>query len=363
MYYTATPLPDELLSSWLIRSSILNGTDPLGFADGLWFNQRIWTKDLDRHLSTDQIMQLKKNTNLSFEQIENMTLEPIYKALVHPHTVNPKKSWEYIIPTGIRNRTATNGLHFCPMCLQEPNPYMKKQWRLSWNCICEKHHILLQLACSKCGHCFAPHLIAYTDTDFSRCQYCQSSLIRGKMIPVSKSVLNLQSFLNRTIKERQIPPHTYPIIDENAADLFATARGLMLFFRDLIHAKIFQPHAEYLFKEIGYHYEPVKREDDSRQLSIDALSSEKRHQLLDMVSHLLYFSLSDIVAILREADISKQLFMRSIKLHSPTLSHIANSLKERKRTANKEILRTYSDFQPRPKEEVELLMDEIRKYL
>lgn len=363
MYYTKTPLPDELLSSWLIRSSIFNGTDPIGFTDGIWAYERIWTKDFDRHLSADRIMLLKRHTALSIEQIQNMTLEPIYKVLVEPKLINPKKSWEFIIPTGIRNRTTTNGLHFCTLCLKEPNPYLKKQWRLSWNCICEKHKILLRLICHKCGHCFSPHLISYTDTDFSRCQYCQSSLVNQEYISINQSVLSLQSFLNCCLREGRIIVNDYPIIDKTVADLFATIRGFMLFFRDLIHSKTYHAYRDHLFEEMKYRYEFVKKDNESHQLNLDALSIYQRYQLLEMVSCLLCFSLSDIIALLNKSDISKQFFLRSIKFYSPTLVHISNSLKERTRTPKKAILRTYLEYQPRSQEEVELLMDEIRKFL
>lgn len=363
MYYTVTPLPDELLSSWLIRSSIYNGTDPMGYAGGIWCDNRIWTKDIDRYISPEASSLLQRHTALSLSQIRDMTLEPTYINLTHPTTLNPNKHWDYIIPTGIRNRTKTNGLHFCPLCLKEPVPYLKKQWRLSWNCICEYHLVLLQLKCNKCGHCFSPHLITYTDTDFTKCQYCQASLIDTKTTSVKQSILELQKFLNLSLYNQRVAPNDYPIIDQNIADLFATIRGFMLFFRDLIHSSKYHSYRDNLFDRMSYEYSPIDRENESIQASIDSLSVNQRYQLLEIISHLFQFSLSDIITTLQKSDISQQLFNRSIKIYSPTLIYIIEALADRPKTTHKKVSHEHRKYQPRSKEEVEILMDEIRAYL
>lgn len=363
MYYTVTPLPHELLSSWIIRNSILNGTDPLGFAGGVWCKTRVWTKDIDRYLSIEERRQLQKLTPLSLSQIQNMTLEPIYTKLINPDAINSNKHWDYIIPTGIRNRTKTNGLHYCPLCLKESTPYLKKHWRLSWNCVCEKHLILLHLNCDNCNHCFSPHLITYTDTDFTKCQYCHSSLVDKKIISIQPSVLELQRFLNLSLQDEKINPNSYPIIDQNISDLFATVRGLMLFFRDLTHLKSYHSYKDDLFKEMNYSYKALKKEKEFSKINIDALPVNQRYQLLEIISHLFQFSLLDIISMLKKIDISKQLFTRSIKIYSPTLMKISKSLINRPKKPSRKPSHIYSEYQPHSKEEIELLMDKIRDYL
>jgi len=363
MFYTVTPLPDELLSSWFIRCSIFNGTDPIGFTESIWYNERVWTKDIDRFFPQEKINYIQRNTSLSVSQIYDMTLEPIYTELIKPKTINPKKYWQYIIPTGIRNRTKTNGLHFCSLCLKEPIPYMRKQWRLSWNCICEKHHILLQLRCYKCNKCFSPHLISYTDTDFTKCQYCKTSLVDTTCIPIKESVLELQKHLNNSLQKKTIADNRYPIIANEVSELFTTVRGFMLFFRDLVHTKNYHLYRDYLFKELSYQYTPIDRDNASQQSSIDALPVAQRYQLLDMVSHIFQFHITEIIAMLIRTDISKQLFTRSITLHSPTLIHISKSLKNRSKIIKKKVIQSLSTHQPSTKDEVESLMEAIRQYL
>lgn len=363
MFYTVTPLSDEILSSWLIRSSIRNGTDPIGFSEGIWLNQRIWTKDIDRYFPQEKIQYLAKNTSLSFSQIHDLTLEPFYMELMNPQSINPKEHWPYIIPTGIRNRTKTNGLHFCPLCLKEPIPYMRKQWRLSWNCICEKHHILLQIHCNKCGNCFSPHLITYIDTDFTRCQYCKAPLDESNFIKGNVSVLQLQTFLNASLKKEAISNSKYSLKDIKVSDIFATIRGFMLFFRDIIHSKSYHKYRDYLFKEMNYQYKPITQDYTAKQISIDALAATERHQLLEMVASIFERNLDEIILLFKKADISKQLFEKSITLYSPTLIYIARTLKERQRTVTKPIIYTVKEFEPNTQERIESLMHDIRIHL
>jgi len=292
-----------------------------------------------------------------------MTLESIYTKLINPQTVNPKKHWQYIIPTGIRNRTKTNGLHFCPLCLKESTPYLKKQWRLSWNCICEEHNILLELYCHTCNKCFSPHLIDYINTDFTKCQYCDAPLSNTICTPSKKSVLTLQKFLNNSLKLNTVAVNNYPIFNKTISELFSTVRGFMLFFRDLIHSKSYILHKDYIFLHMNYQYKPIANDRTSHQSNIDALPVRQRYQLLDMLSSIFQMNLKEIILMLISADVSKQFFTRSITLYSPTLTHISNSLKNRPKTVNKKIVKSISAYQPHSKDEVEILMEEIRPYL
>jgi len=363
MYYMAAPQADELLSSWLIRSSILNGTDPIGFTESIWYNERIWTRDIDRYFPKEKLLYLQKQTSLSFSQLHHMTLEPIYSQLISPNIINTKKQWQYIIPTGSRNRTKTNGLHYCPLCLKEPIPYFKKQWRLSWNCICEKHRVLLELYCHKCQRCFSPHLTDYTNTDFTKCQYCNTSLTDAKLTHSKKPILHLQNFLNNSQKQNILLSNHYPIVDNKVPEFFATVRGFMLFFRDLIYSKSYGAYRDYIFKSINYQYVPIKKDPMTHRSSIDELPIKYRYQLLDIISSIFQFELHEIILIFTQADISRQLFTRSIILPSPTLVHISNSLKNRPKAVNKKVSNVVSQYQPKSKDEVESLMEEIRPYL
>jgi hypothetical protein len=166
------PLPNEILSSWLIRNSIANGSDPGSWVSGVWFNFRVWTRDIDRHLAADKINKLSKITSLSKEQVRNMTLEPIVEKITSDYSLNSQKAWPYIIPTGTRGTSTTNGIHFCKECLKESTPYLKKEWRLAWNVACSKHKELLLHKCQKCDKTFAPYKVDYLNTQICKCTHC-----------------------------------------------------------------------------------------------------------------------------------------------------------------------------------------------
>lgn len=70
---------DESLNSWLIRSSIANGSDPKSFYIALLGRYKAWNKDIDRYLPPEQAQKLSRLTLLNQQQIHNLTLEPYVK--------------------------------------------------------------------------------------------------------------------------------------------------------------------------------------------------------------------------------------------------------------------------------------------
>ena len=163
---------DESLSSWLTRSSIANGSDPKSFYIALFDKYRVWNKDIDRYLPQEQAQQLSKLTSLDQQQIHNLTLEPYIKKIAKREKLNRYSLWYFIIPTGRRGLSRVNGMHFCPKCLKESNPYLKKQWKLAWNVGCPIHKIKLLNKCQKCSSIFAPQLLSYDNPHIYLCTSC-----------------------------------------------------------------------------------------------------------------------------------------------------------------------------------------------
>ena len=56
--FNLSPLTDELLSSWLIRNAIANGSDPAHFSAAIWGKWRAWTVDFDRQTPVSKIHSL-----------------------------------------------------------------------------------------------------------------------------------------------------------------------------------------------------------------------------------------------------------------------------------------------------------------
>lgn len=152
------PLPDELLSSWIIRLSHAHGYKAqtmcaLLFGRGI----TIWNRDIDRLAPQEVIETLARISGASIEQIEGTTLRGYEGTLFEHHNANGMCRW--IVPIGIFHRTRKRpGLMFCPECLNEDvEPYFRRRWRLAFSTVCTKHGCCLLDACPKCDSPIAPH--------------------------------------------------------------------------------------------------------------------------------------------------------------------------------------------------------------
>lgn len=350
------PLQDEILSSWLIRNSLANGSDPLSWVAGIWFDYRAWTRDIDRHLDRDKIASLSKLTSLTSDDIFDMTLESDIVELLNGQDMNLKKAWIWVIPTGIRNRTRTNGSYFCPQCLTDDNAYLKKQWRLSWNVACDKHQTLLHLSCPNCDSVFSPYFVDYKNVDIGCCHRCGFDLKTIRSKKVDSRALQLQEYLNRMIYIDEAYKPKY--LDRDRKEFFTTIRVLLLFFRQLNR---YSETQEIIYGDLnidmgGTYFEPHKGD------TLDSIGVEERHHLLMAVSRLLEFTLEEMIVLFRHAKVSRQMFLISKKLFSSTVMFIADALDDRGKSSYYR-KGTKSIIEPNSKEVVETLMDDIRKYL
>ena len=167
-------LPDELLSSWLIRCALAHGCDPLVLTGEIWPGWRAWTVDMDRGLSHAQLDVLQKMSGQSRRALIQATLDPTMCAIGLPLA---KSTWPWLLGLGTRNRRRSGGLQCCPLCLgADRKPYFRIQWRLAWHTGCEKHQISLIDRCPCCQMVVSPHLTVATNPDLGLCVYCQFRL-------------------------------------------------------------------------------------------------------------------------------------------------------------------------------------------
>jgi len=352
------PLEHEILSSWLIRSAIANGIDPIGFTNGIWFNYRAWTRDISRYLSSNKIKTLAKVSTLSYKDVFNLTLESVLETILPKSELLPKKAWKWVIPIGIRNRSRTNGLYFCPLCLKNKPIFLRKEWRLSWNFSCEKHKILLQLNCPQCHTVFSPHLIDYNNTDITRCQYCSYDLRKSPPYPSDAQATNLQNILNNAVSNKTIPTNNSPLIDNTLKGFFITIRILLILFRNFTrHQNI----KHILLRELGLthlnsYYSPTHGN------TLDSISVNERHFLFTVMNRLFRLSLEEVIMLFRQAKITKEILSPRGMLSSKTITYISSRLESRSRKKFTTI-RKKSTIHVKNKNSIELLMSDIRQYL
>ena len=148
------PLPDELLSSWLVRLAAAHGLKVQTFSRLLaGSGYHIWNRDIDRTAPEWLLDAVCSNTATPTSVANSTTLKAyegeIYRVF-HDSYVLP-----WILPLKIQRFTRTGyGLQFCPMCLAEDGePYFRKRWRVALYTWCSAHNVMLH---DRCPHCGAP---------------------------------------------------------------------------------------------------------------------------------------------------------------------------------------------------------------
>ena len=354
------PHPNELLSSWIIRNSIVQGSDPMGWVYGFWGEWRAWTRDIDRHLPWQQTIELSRFSRLPPEEIQAMTLTPVITA-IHGRVPDVCKSWEWVIPTGRRNRSVVSGLQFCPECLKEKGVYFPKDWRLSWHTQCPKHHIRLFDKCDKCAMPFSPHLIDFTSPHVYLCTRCGNDLRTMRAYPSPASALLLQ----QRIEDMLVSPDT--ITRYYPQWRLQTVKELFLFLRDLIVLSIvFSKNEERFEKWQGFLFGKVYFEPyySRTGLTFDMRNIKERESLLLTAFHLLEHTPQYLIGSIQHIQITRSIFNRYNFPRSPQMDTILSSLPyKRVPKKKKRDISTVFSKEPKTVDEINRQMDAIRRFL
>lgn len=180
------PLPDELLSSWLVRLSERHGRKPYGFCALHFPKLPVWNRDIDLHQPEGFLATVAARTGLPENIVGSLTLSnsPTCRSGTCP----------WILSAGIYHRTRKRwGLQFCPECLAtDPIPYFRRRWRLAFMTLCDIHRCALR---DSCPHCDAPVVPHRTSDCRTRCFRCGRRLLVDHP-PLSKTsverILTLQ---------------------------------------------------------------------------------------------------------------------------------------------------------------------------
>lgn len=177
------PLPDELLSSWLVRLAHANLMKAQTMCRLLFGADRnVWARDVDKFVPDWLGAPLMRVTGATVEQFEQSTLRS-FEGIV-AETVNVNGIARGIVPLGVFHRTRRRtGLMWCPLCLREDKiPYFRKSWRVAYSTVCVKHQVYLEDACPVCSAPIVPHrsdigyIVSPTQTLIVHCFRCRSKL-------------------------------------------------------------------------------------------------------------------------------------------------------------------------------------------
>lgn len=181
-------LPDELLSFWILRTAHANRIKLQTFTNTTFGRDASpWARDVDRSASPAFLAILSKRTGSPVEDLKGGMLSNYEGIVFERHNAAGKTPW--VLPLGIYHRTRkAYGMQFCPACLfEDPVPYFRRQWRLAFATICDRHGTLLHDRCPQCG---APVIYFRNDLghrqkgrlgDHTLCWQCQYDLRRAAM--------------------------------------------------------------------------------------------------------------------------------------------------------------------------------------
>lgn len=152
------PLPDELLSSWLVRIARADGLKLQTFCVQVFGKDRqLWNRDIDRLAPPWLLRSLAEHTGTPLRRVVDTTLLRYQGTLYDRWHATGQLRW--ILCAGMYHRTRRAfGTLYCPRCLAEDaEPYFRTRWRVAVLCHCARHGVELLDRCPKCGEPVAFH--------------------------------------------------------------------------------------------------------------------------------------------------------------------------------------------------------------
>ena len=200
------PLPDELLSSWLVRLAHANGYKTQTFyAFYLGRDAVLWNRDLDRTISGAILDRVAHGAALPSSTLEKLTLRSLNGQVYPDCAVRTTCPW--LLSLTIRHRLRlSGGLQFCSECLRnDSKPYFRRTWRMAWATACLRHGLVLRDRCPQCHEPVQFHRVDMAqknglsgDVRISKCVRCATDLAD---LPVAESarpeVIALQAEMER----------------------------------------------------------------------------------------------------------------------------------------------------------------------
>jgi hypothetical protein len=187
------PLPDELLSCWLVRLAHGHGLKVQTFCNLIFGNRRqVWNRDIDRLAPQWLVDELIHRTGTLAEMAWGTTLREYEGLLYRQFRISGTLQWILALKMYHRKRDGY-GLQFCPVCLAKDTiPYFRKSWRIAFNTVCTQHGTMLLDRCPECGMAIAVHRLDMVKIEaieigaISYCHACGFDLRDGPAVkPIS----------------------------------------------------------------------------------------------------------------------------------------------------------------------------------
>ena len=218
-------LPDETISSWLIRAALTHGCSPGELTGWISPGWRAWMADVDRGVAEDRLPALAGHAGIEADAFRRAALVPI-AARIEGRTPDPKKAWMWILTRGPVTARQERTAQYCPECLaQDRTPYYRLSWRLAWHTMCAVHGATLVDRCPVCASAVLPHRLDERAPHAASCAACEADLREGRGSVLSPDALSFQGMADHAVQSREAPCHGERIVAREwflAAGFFAT---------------------------------------------------------------------------------------------------------------------------------------------
>ena len=184
-------LPDELLSSWIVRIAETNGVKLETMTRLLLGEYPLpWNRDIDRLAPKWLLKGVCDHTGTRYWDAYRTTLAG-YRTRLYPHRKDSGQlRWILSVQINSTKRDGF-GMQYCPACLATDNePYFRRKWRVAFHTFCPEHKIMLHDSCPACGAA-----VTFYRRDFGRaideagaicfCYQCQFDLRTAPHEPVA----------------------------------------------------------------------------------------------------------------------------------------------------------------------------------
>ncbi len=274
------PLPDELLSSWLVRLAHGHGLKVQTFCNLIFGNRlQVWNRDIDRLAPPWLVDALALHTGTPIATAYSTTLK-VYDGILF-HNPRPSGHLNWILSLKIYHRVREGfGQQFCPRCLAgDATPYFRKAWRLCLSTTCPWHRCMLHDRCHACGAAASFFrmdfgMVAGESDDeaitVSRCHECTANLAAAPTIaPAVVDPDALEKLVELAGAVAGLSPMTQRVVDELAVLRHLCA--LMLSTRNSIALR---PHLLALHGIV----DPIELTE--KRIPFESLDLATRHVLL-----------------------------------------------------------------------------------
>lgn len=349
-------LPNEIVSSWLVRAALTQGCDPLALTGKLWPGWRLWTLDADRRLGPERLDPLVQCSGIERAVFLASTLDPVARQIYGG--IPPECGvWQWILALGSRNTKRRGGMQCCLACLNtDKTPYFRKNWRFAWHTCCEKHGCSLVDRCPSCDAPFEPHRLRADAPHIGVCATCHSD-IRNKGVGTATAAtgaLRLQRAMDKAMRDGK------GIYNQENVELPEWFR-LMRFMATLVR-RVGVVQGRGLASLASAMSIDCRNAQVAPGASVESMSISDRQRLFETTWDIVNMPAASLRNTLVESNVTKQAFcpkgIHLPPLLSPVYEALPNNAKPRRRKRRKQAARM-----PRPPHVVQRMMIRIRRKL